>query len=63
MSKADRDAILASVTAVVIVMVVVTTIWVIGSWLEAAAYTRVTGKSVTAWDAMWLDLRVQESPN
>ena len=29
------------------------------SW-EAEAYTRLTGKSVTTWDAIFLDLRVQE---
>ena len=28
--------------------------------MEAAAYRRVTGKDVTTWDAIWLDLRVQE---
>lgn len=27
---------------------------------EASAYRRLTGKHVTAWDALWLDLRVQE---
>lgn len=27
---------------------------------EAEAYTRLTGKHVTYWDAVWLDLRIQE---
>lgn len=30
--------------------------------MKAAAYERVTGKKVSAWDAMFLDLRVQEEP-
>lgn len=34
--------------------------WVFFSVMEAAAYNRVTGKNVSAWDAMWIDLRVQE---
>jgi hypothetical protein len=34
---------------------------VLHSSYEAAAYTRLTGKQVTTWDAMFLDLRVQES--
>lgn len=34
--------------------------WVLFSSMEAAAYNRVTGKNVSAWDAMWIDLRVQE---
>ncbi len=28
--------------------------------MEARAYNRVTGAEVTTWDAVWLDLRVQE---
>ena len=27
---------------------------------EADAYSRLTGKHVTYWDAVWLDLRIQE---
>ena len=34
--------------------------WVLLSYFEAAAYRRVTGKHVTTWDAMFLDLRIQE---
>lgn len=29
-------------------------------YMEARAYERVTGKHVSVWDAMFLDLRVQE---
>lgn len=35
---------------------------VVSSYLEARAYNRVTGKNVTTWDAMYLDLRVQAEP-
>jgi hypothetical protein len=35
-------------------------VWVGSSYFEASAYRRLTGKSVTTWDAMWLELRVQE---
>lgn len=34
--------------------------WVFSSAMEAAAYNRVTGKNVSTWDAMWIELRVQE---
>ena len=27
---------------------------------EADTYRRLTGKNVTTWDALWVDLRVQE---
>lgn len=34
--------------------------WVLSSKFEADAYFRVTGKNVSTWDAMWIELRVQE---
>lgn len=34
--------------------------WILYSHFEARAYEQVTGKSVSTWDAMFLDLRVQE---
>jgi len=35
--------------------------WVFGSYQEAKAFNNVTGKDVSTWDAMWIELRVQES--
>ncbi len=35
-------------------------IWWFQSAMEAAAYNRVTGKDISTWDAMWVELRVQE---
>ncbi len=35
---------------------------IIAAYFEAQAYNRVTGSNVTTWDAIWLDLRVQEIP-
>lgn len=29
---------------------------------ESAAYNRLTGANTTWWDAVWLDLRVQDTP-
>lgn len=34
--------------------------WVLSSWMEASTYARLTGKQVSTWDAMWVELRVQE---
>jgi hypothetical protein len=34
--------------------------WIALSYLEASAFTHVTGKTVSTWDAMWIELRVQE---
>lgn len=35
-------------------------LWVARSSCEASAYNHVTGKNVSTWDAMFLELRVQE---
>lgn len=36
--------------------------WVAQSHCEAEAYNRVTGHSVSAWDAMWIELNVDGDP-
>lgn len=35
--------------------------WVLASCIEARSFESVTGKHVSTWDAMFLDLRVQEA--
>ncbi len=42
------------------VLAVVILSWALVSCFEACAFERVTGKHVSTWDAMFLDLRVQE---
>jgi hypothetical protein len=36
-------------------------VWIGLSAMEASAFNAVTGKHVTTWQAMWIDLRVMES--
>lgn len=36
--------------------------WVFSSAMEASAYNTVTGADVSTWDAMWIELRVQDGP-
>lgn len=35
--------------------------WVVKSSFEANSYNRLTGKNVSTWDAMFIELRVQEN--
>lgn len=35
-------------------------IWILCCFFEAQAFNRVTGRNVTVWDAMWLQLRVDD---
>ncbi len=62
MNKSDRDVLLASVGAFV-VLVVIGCLWTVAAAsFESSAYNRLTGAHTTWWDAVWLDLRVQDTP-
>jgi uncharacterized membrane protein len=41
-------------------LVIVFVWWIVGSYFEARAFNRVTGKDVSIFDAMFIELRVQE---
>lgn len=46
---------------VLILIVVIVAVGVLmQAYNEAATYRRLTGKNVSTWDALWVDLRVQE---
>lgn len=36
--------------------------WVTFSYFEAKSYNNLTGNNVSTWNAMFLDLRVQDTP-
>ena len=42
------------------ILVVCIACWVISSHFESKTYTELTGRSVTTWQAMWVQLRVIE---
>lgn len=46
----------------VVVIAAVSGPWVVSSYFEAQAYNSVTGRQVSTWDAMFLDLRVIAAP-
>ncbi len=53
-------AVEASLYAVAVVLFIVICVGglMFSSYMEARAYNNVTGKNVSMWDAMWIDLRV-----
>lgn len=56
----DRRGLLLFAGSAVILFLIAALIWIFASYQEARAFERVTGKPVTTWDAMWIQLRVQE---
>lgn len=60
MKKGEWIAVSLTVGAFVLLFALVIGSWVIQSHFEAAAFNRATGKNVSTWDAMWIELRVQE---
>lgn len=55
----DKDWILPAMF-IACLAVVVLGFHAVRSYFEASAYERVTGQHVSIWDAMFLELRVQE---
>lgn len=58
MSLTDDKRFAVAIIAVTVVILLAG--WIIKSNMEAKAFHRVTGKRVSTWDAMWIELRVQE---
>lgn len=58
-----RRTIVINVVAGTAAVIILLGAWFATSWAEARAFNEVTGKNVSAWDAMWVDLRVQAEPS
>ena len=43
-----------------VIAIIVLFLWLQASQ-EASTYNRLTGANVTTWDALWIDLRVQDN--
>jgi hypothetical protein len=54
-------ALLSFLAVIALVCALVCGVWVGVSALEARAFNAATGKSVTTWQAMFLELRIQEA--
>jgi hypothetical protein len=50
----------AATVATVLILIVAVAVAVLEPKFEAETYTRLTGKKVTYWDAVFCDLRIQE---
>jgi flagellar basal body-associated protein FliL len=57
----DAKTILLAVVMVLACGIIGAGSWVFRSHMEASAFNAVTGKNVTTWQAMWIELRVQEN--
>lgn len=57
MSENKKVAILFGFVAVIILLV-----YAIGVEMEARTFRKLTGKDVTFWDALWVDLKVIDAP-
>jgi uncharacterized membrane protein len=60
MKDVDRDAALLMAGMLLLAALIVLPVVYVQASSEAAAFNRLTtGPKVTAWDAVWLDLRVE----
>lgn len=51
----------ASIITAAFLAALTSVLWVVPSYFEARAFERATGKSVSTWDAMFVQLRVEGS--
>lgn len=47
--------------AALVALIVVAIVWFVTAQ-ESATYNRLTGARTTTWDALWVELRVQDTP-
>lgn len=58
--KDSKAGILAGLFVGGLCLLVAMGVWIFSSAMEAQAYNSVTGANVSTWDAMWIELRVQD---
>ncbi len=60
LSLAQKKSLLEFALAGFVFGFLVGSVWVTRSYFEARTYSRLTGVSVSTWDALWVEFRVQE---
>jgi hypothetical protein len=60
MDDETKEAIMIVIRIMAILLLMGAGVWIFRSDMEASAFNSVTGKNVTTWQAMWIELRVQE---
>lgn len=60
MDKEEKKALKIVILFFVILFALITSIGVTHSYFEAKAFNEATGKNVTTWQAIFLDLRIME---
>jgi hypothetical protein len=58
----DEEKAGCSVITLIAIFIIGIVIWIFESSMEAAAFNAATGNHVSTWDAMWIELRVQDAP-
>ena len=48
----------AAILAIVSIFIIVISVWMFQSSIEAEVYNRETQANITTWEAMWTNLRV-----
>ena len=49
-----------SIAAISLALSLIIAGWVCHSWQEAKVFNRHTGRTISTWDAMWIQLRITE---
>lgn len=58
----DDRPVLTGAIFIVVLLFVVAAIQISSAYFEAQAFNRATGKNVSTWDALFIELRLNDSP-
>jgi hypothetical protein len=59
--KKLRDNLIACVM-VAVILAGIGGVLMVQPYMESRTYNKLTGANTTAWDALWVELRVQDQP-
>ena len=60
MDKETKDITCIMIGMILAMILLIGSMHLVRSYWEAETYTRLTGKKVTTWDALWIEFRIQE---
>lgn len=60
MNEYDKIIVIIITIIITLVLIIMPGSWIAKSYFEAKTFNKITHSNVTTWDAMWVELRVQE---
>lgn len=60
--KQNQETLLSLAAAFAMLLAILVSVWVLPAYFESRTYNKLTGAETSWWDALWVELRVQDEP-